>query len=467
MLADPAANPRFVEYQKKLAAVTKARDDYLAARRDEFAREMHGKLSQYLKAAPESGFRPAQSEARRAGAGRRTEFATAARRDVDLAQACFDASMPRTRFLVRGGHSPACRPISSRPRRPSFSGVFDRSKDEGRGGSPAGRQGRAGEPAPASMGEVIERYTALLAQLETRWKEHSGEVEGHARFAACRSPSGSRCGRPIFEAGGALAVNNDGMRFILDQGQRGRLEKLNGAIQQINATDPASPPRAMVMNDAAQPVNPHVFLRGNPGRPGAAVPRRFLKVLSGSDTPGLSERERPARAGPGDREHKQPADRTRAGEPGVDVAFRQRPGRHAQRLWAAQRPPFSSRAARLSGRRVHRLGLVDQGAASADHALEHVPAAERAAAARAGATPKTGCSGGSTGSGSISSRCATRCWRSRARSGRISAGRRRRSNRRLSPRGARFTASSTARTLTASTGRSTSPCPTRPAPGGL
>ena len=35
--------------------------------------------------------------------------------------------------------------------------------------------------------------------------------------------------------------------------------------------------------DAPQPVEPHVFLRGNPGRPGKAVPRRFLRVLAGPE----------------------------------------------------------------------------------------------------------------------------------------------------------------------------------------
>ena len=29
--------------------------------------------------------------------------------------------------------------------------------------------------------------------------------------------------------------------------------------------------------------NPHVFLRGNPGRPGPAIPRRFLRLLSAKD----------------------------------------------------------------------------------------------------------------------------------------------------------------------------------------
>jgi hypothetical protein len=39
----------------------------------------------------------------------------------------------------------------------------------------------------------------------------------------------------------------------------------------------------MVLNDAPQPVEPRVFIRGNPGRPGNAVPRRFLRVLAGPE----------------------------------------------------------------------------------------------------------------------------------------------------------------------------------------
>ena len=41
----------------------------------------------------------------------------------------------------------------------------------------------------------------------------------------------------------------------------------------------------MVLNDAPKPVEPHVFLRGNPRRPGKAVPRRFLHVLAGPEPP--------------------------------------------------------------------------------------------------------------------------------------------------------------------------------------
>jgi len=48
----------------------------------------------------------------------------------------------------------------------------------------------------------------------------------------------------------------------------------------FKATNPKSPPRAMVMVDKPKPVNGTVLLRGNPGRPGKTVPRQYLEVLS-------------------------------------------------------------------------------------------------------------------------------------------------------------------------------------------
>jgi hypothetical protein len=57
----------------------------------------------------------------------------------------------------------------------------------------------------------------------------------------------------------------------------GKLQELDRlAVKAANA-----PPRAMVLNDTPEPYDPHVFLRGNPARPGDPVPRRFLWVLEG------------------------------------------------------------------------------------------------------------------------------------------------------------------------------------------
>src|SRR5262249_43538791 len=69
-----------------------------------------------------------------------------------------------------------------------------------------------------------------------------------------------------------------------DYMSRGEKDGFGGKMQEIDrrAVQAANaPPRAMVLFDAEQPTEPCVFIRGNPARPGARVPRQFLKVVSG------------------------------------------------------------------------------------------------------------------------------------------------------------------------------------------
>ncbi|HKI38669.1 MAG TPA: DUF1549 domain-containing protein, partial [Gemmataceae bacterium] len=56
--------------------------------------------------------------------------------------------------------------------------------------------------------------------------------------------------------------------------------ELQNKVDKLRATHPGAPPQAMVLIDAVQPVEPVVFLRGNPNNHGPAVPRQFLEVLS-------------------------------------------------------------------------------------------------------------------------------------------------------------------------------------------
>jgi cytochrome c553 len=64
---------------------------------------------------------------------------------------------------------------------------------------------------------------------------------------------------------------------------RNQLRELVREVDKFKAGNPAAPPRAMVLVDKPQPVEPVIFLRGNQGRPGPQVPRRFLKALSTGD----------------------------------------------------------------------------------------------------------------------------------------------------------------------------------------
>ncbi len=64
---------------------------------------------------------------------------------------------------------------------------------------------------------------------------------------------------------------------------RDGLRALQKKVDAFQATSPVAPPRAMVLNDAPAPLEPVVFVRGNPKNPGASVPRQFLGVLTNGE----------------------------------------------------------------------------------------------------------------------------------------------------------------------------------------
>jgi len=64
-------------------------------------------------------------------------------------------------------------------------------------------------------------------------------------------------------------------------------DSFGGKVNELDVVavkSPAAPARAMVLVDSPELHSPRIFLRGNPSRPGPAVERRFLEVLS-PDTP--------------------------------------------------------------------------------------------------------------------------------------------------------------------------------------
>ena len=143
----------------------------------------------------------------------------------------------------------------------------------------------------------------------------------------------------------------------------------------------------MVMRDAPKPVDPHVFIRGNPGRPGKPVPRQFLKVLSGPD-------RKPFQKGSG---------RLELARAIVDPANPLTARVLANRVWLwhfgqglvttpsdfglRSDPPSHPELLDDLALFLMRFRLVHQGAAPADHALEHVPAAEQPPARLPGPRP--------------------------------------------------------------------------------
>ena len=114
---------------------------------------------------------------------------------------------------------------------------------------------------------------AMLAELRTVDTGIANRLSATLRIAS---------GLSIFipaETIDPIATKNRLGRKALDERQKVKTKLVKLEL------DPGSPPRAHVLRDKPRPVTPHVFLRGNPSRPGEVVPRRFPSFLGGDSAP--------------------------------------------------------------------------------------------------------------------------------------------------------------------------------------
>ncbi|MEO6809637.1 MAG: DUF1553 domain-containing protein, partial [Isosphaeraceae bacterium] len=124
---------------------------------------------------------------------------------------------------------------------------------------------------PKSMREVVERYGDLLT------RAGSFKVEDSA------DPALAEGRRWIDQPQGPIAIPAVETTRLFNRADRTTWKEKQNQLAALDVTHPGAPGRAMVLNDKPQLYNPQVFVRGNPGRRGEAIPRRFLKVLSGPD----------------------------------------------------------------------------------------------------------------------------------------------------------------------------------------
>ena len=136
-------------------------------------------------------------------------------------------------------------------------------------------------PPPGSVKEVAERYGKLLSDADEAWEALLKAL------AAEKAPTGlpdanQEAIRQVLygaEAPANLPLGEVPRLYDVPTGQRVRA--LQRAVEELDATHPGAPPRAMAVRDAATPYQPHVFVRGNPGNLGPEVPRQFLEVIAG------------------------------------------------------------------------------------------------------------------------------------------------------------------------------------------
>jgi hypothetical protein len=134
--------------------------------------------------------------------------------------------------------------------------------------------------APASLGEVAKRYGDLFVAVDRAWQEARRREPGLKRLPDADQEA---LRQVLYGPNAPTNIAVADIERYLDRAMRNRLIPLRKRVDQWKATGPGAPRRAMVLQDAPVPHDPHVFVRGNPNNPGVSVPRQFLEVLAGDD----------------------------------------------------------------------------------------------------------------------------------------------------------------------------------------
>ena len=147
------------------------------------------------------------------------------------------------------------------------------------------------EPPLASRADLASRLGRLLNQTEAIWQDFRRRTQLEARPAITLAEPIREQLRQVFHSLDApsniLLLPYGNLALLPDRPSQDEFKKFKGAVEEWIKTGPGAPPRAMVVNDRQPPVEPRVFLRGNPNRTGQAVTRRPPRILTGgTEAPG-------------------------------------------------------------------------------------------------------------------------------------------------------------------------------------
>ncbi len=140
-------------------------------------------------------------------------------------------------------------------------------------------------PMPNSFGDVAKRYGELLVEADRAWSDalELAKTQGLPAPESLSDPAleGLRLVLTAPDSPVTAAMKDIDRFFDTPTGQK--IRALKRKADELEATHPGAPLRAMAYLDRSQPIEPVVFKRGNPGNPGTKVPRQFLGILSGTN----------------------------------------------------------------------------------------------------------------------------------------------------------------------------------------
>ena len=139
--------------------------------------------------------------------------------------------------------------------------------------------------APQSLREVCDIYGKVFKEVDQAWQAAlAAASDAEQRPTQLPDPAAEALRRVLYDDSSPCRVPEGPISYcetFFDSGTVTELWKLQGEVDRWLINAPTPVPVALTLVDLQKPVEPRVFLRGNPLRLGDDVPRQFLQLLSG------------------------------------------------------------------------------------------------------------------------------------------------------------------------------------------
>lgn len=135
---------------------------------------------------------------------------------------------------------------------------------------------RLEQASPKSMPEAAQVIGEYLESIIKNWIELQNSDAAATRLV---DDDQEKLRSMLYDAKSPTSLDSPQTIAHLNQAERDGYNQQLGKIKTLELSHPGAPARAMALVDQAQPVDPVIFVRGQPGNRGEAVPRRFLQIL--------------------------------------------------------------------------------------------------------------------------------------------------------------------------------------------
>jgi hypothetical protein len=140
-----------------------------------------------------------------------------------------------------------------------------------------------------TLQDVAEIYNGLFKSVDEAWKDKTATRESAdtnvTAITAFDDPDKEQLRQILYGNESPIVRVTSQLRRFFDVPTAQRLRALQRKVEELEATHPGAPPRAMAMVDKREPVEPVIFRRGSPGNRGDTVPRQFLSLFEEKQQP--------------------------------------------------------------------------------------------------------------------------------------------------------------------------------------